>query len=290
RNAVLAQCLRDGRAVAEKHWARRQNERLPAGIVHGAKCAGVAALAFDLDHARLQPQLAGRLGRSIALLARNRVECDSDGGRARKRLARDLDAFGGELELADENTGHVPPGTREIRDISLRQRVEIDGQKRDRPAVRSRQCGTQRALVPDRQEHVDLARRELAIVLFVALDIGCLDVLEREVAAFLIAQLGHPLEEIRIEQGFAGLNAAKAATQQRRLLRARRKRPRGRRAKKRDELAAPHSIASSARAGNVAGTSRPSACAVLRLTTNSNLVGCWTGRSPGLSPLRMRST
>src|SRR5262249_22280710 len=110
RNAVLAQCLRDGRAVAEKHRARRQNERLPAGIVHGAKCAGVAALAFDFDHARLQPQLAGGLGRSIALLARNRVECDSDDGPARERLARDLDAFGGELELADENTGHVAPG------------------------------------------------------------------------------------------------------------------------------------------------------------------------------------
>src|SRR5262249_18522485 len=45
----------------------------------------------------------------------------------------------------------------------------------------------------------------------------------------------------------------------RRLLRARRKRPRGRAAKKGDELAAVQSITSSARASSVAGISRPRA-------------------------------
>src|SRR5262245_53562224 len=35
---------------------------------------------------------------------------------------------------------------------------------------------------------------------------------------------------------------------------------------------------------------RPSALAVLRLTTSSNLLASCTGRSPGLAPLRMRST
>ena len=35
-----------------------------------------------------------------------------------------------------------------------------------------------------------------------------------------------------------------------------------------------HSITSSARASSVGGTSRPSALAVLRLMTSSNLVGC----------------
>src|SRR5262249_57954370 len=59
------------------------------------------------------------------------------------------------------------------------------------------------------------------------------------------------------------------------LLRARRHRPRGR--EKRDELAPSHSITSSARASSVGGTSRPSAFAVFRLTTNSNLTACWTG-------------
>ena len=56
------------------------------------------------------------------------------------------------------------------------------------------------------------------------------------------------------------------------------------------ELATPHSITSSASATRFPGTSRPSALAVLRLMTSSNLVGCITGRSAGFSPLRMRPT
>src|SRR5262249_20068254 len=56
------------------------------------------------------------------------------------------------------------------------------------------------------------------------------------------------------------------------LLRARRERPRGRAAEQRDERAASHSIASSAMASSVGGISRPSAFAVFRLITSSNLV------------------
>src|SRR5262249_15317552 len=59
-------------------------------------------------------------------------------------------------------------------------------------------------------------------------------------------------------------------------------------AEKRDERAAPHSITSSASASNLSGISRPSALAVLGLSTNSNFVGSITGRSLGFSPLRMR--
>src|SRR5262245_21592177 len=76
-----------------------------------------------------------------------------------------------------------------------------------------------------------------------------------------------------------------------RLLRVRRERPRRcRAAEERDELAAPHSITSSALACNVSGTVRPSVFAVLRLITSSNLDGCCTGRSEGLAPLRILST
>src|SRR5580765_2701311 len=38
------------------------------------------------------------------------------------------------------------------------------------------------------------------------------------------------------------------------------------------------------------GIVRPSALAVLRLITSSNFVGCSTGRSTGLAPLRILST
>jgi hypothetical protein len=75
----------------------------------------------------------------------------------------------------------------------------------------------------------------------------------------------------------------------RRLLRARQQRPRKRRAaEQRDERASSHSITSSARASSMGGTVRPSILAVLRLSTNSNLVGCITGNSAGLAPLRTR--
>src|SRR6202162_1478834 len=41
---------------------------------------------------------------------------------------------------------------------------------------------------------------------------------------------------------------------------------------------------------SVGGTSTPSALAVLRFTTRSNLVGCSTGRSVGFAPLKILST
>src|SRR5262245_48501611 len=78
----------------------------------------------------------------------------------------------------------------------------------------------------------------------------------------------------------------------RRLLRARRERPRDRHAaEQRDELAPPdHSITWSARSRNDSGMVKPSAFAVVRLMTRSNLVGCSTGMSPGFAPRRILST
>src|SRR5206468_10831408 len=73
------------------------------------------------------------------------------------------------------------------------------------------------------------------------------------------------------------------------LLRAHRKRPRDRRtADTQNEIPArDHSIISSARRRIDCGTVMPSAFAVLRLITSSNLVGCCTGRSAGLAPVRI---
>jgi hypothetical protein len=59
-------------------------------------------------------------------------------------------------------------------------------------------------------------------------------------------------------------------------------------AEQRDELPAPHSITSSARASSGSGTLRPSALAVPRLMTSSNRVARSTGTSAGLAPLRIR--
>jgi hypothetical protein len=51
-----------------------------------------------------------------------------------------------------------------------------------------------------------------------------------------------------------------------------------------------YSITSSARASSDGGTVIPSAFAVLRLMTNSILVGCKTGRSAGLAPFKIFAT
>ena len=57
----------------------------------------------------------------------------------------------------------------------------------------------------------------------------------------------------------------------------------------RDECAAFHSITSSARARSEGGIVRPSALAVLKLMTNSSLVGNSTGKSLAFAPLNIWS-
>ena len=60
--------------------------------------------------------------------------------------------------------------------------------------------------------------------------------------------------------------------------------------RKAEELTMPHSITSSARARSVGGIVMPSAFAVFRLITTSNVVGCSTGRSAGFVPFKILST
>src|SRR5215510_13407832 len=121
-----------------------------------------------------------------------------------------------------------------------------------------------------------------------------------EIAALVPTQVFQALPEradpgVRIPVALGEIVQHRNATDTLALLRARRARPkerrRGRRAaESQDELAAPHSITSSARASNMGGTSRPSAFAVLRLMISSNLVGCSTGRSAGTAPFKILST
>jgi hypothetical protein len=82
---------------------------------------------------------------------------------------------------------------------------------------------------------------------------------------------GGPKADIRVESDLASIadvGRCAPAVQQRKL----------------------YSITPSARASSVGGMSRLIALAVLRLITNSYLVGACTGRSAGLAPFKMRST
>jgi hypothetical protein len=116
---------------------------------------------------------------------------------------------------------------------------------------------------------------------------------DRHITSFheaLLAQAGLESLEKVYESAWRAA-AEKADDRHRPLLGTRRERPICRRAaEQRDELAAPHSITSSARPSSVIGKVRPSALAVLRLITSSALVDCCTDRSAGLSPLRTRPT
>src|SRR5262249_55783823 len=103
---------------------------------------------------------------------------------------------------------------------------------------------------------------------------------DTDVAAVEPAQLREPLHERR----YAGLKLRIVSGAEPQpvdaphpiaLLSARSERPCcSRAAEQRDELAAPHSITSSASNCIELGTARPSTFAVLKLITNSNLVDC----------------
>src|SRR5262249_46716830 len=86
----------------------------------------------------------------------------------------------------------------------------------------------------------------------------------------------------------SGLGAEEPDHRHRRLLRPRQQRPRRRGPEPSDERPPLHCITSSAVANSVSGMVRPRVLAVLRLMTNSNLVGCSIGILAGFSPLRMR--
>src|SRR5262249_36221747 len=112
-----------------------------------------------------------------------------------------------------------------------------------------------------------------------------------DVAPFDITEVAHPAHEFLAERIVARGSRLDVPDTRRlaRLLRVRRERPRDSRAADQgDELAAFHSITSSAATCRLSGTVSPSALAVLRFIRSSNLVGCKTGKSAGLSPLRIR--
>src|SRR5262249_15630052 len=118
--------------------------------------------------------------------------------------------------------------------------------------------------------------------------------LNDKIPVLRVAQLTHTAQKCTVYRTFHfdwARTAGKKPNAQTftRWLRTRCERPCRRSAtNKRDELAPPHSITSSAREIIAWGTVIPSASAVLWLIINSTAVACWTGKSAGFSPLRIR--
>src|SRR5262249_52037958 len=154
---------------------------------------------------------------------------------------------------------------------------------------RGRGLGRERGRQRARHDHRDGAAYELLGLrrqpMVVALRPAVLDA---EVAALDVTCLRQALAQRAQPRRIPIRRLAAEIAEYGPLLRARRERPRHRRAaaEQRDERAAIHSITSSASASSVPGTSRPSAFPVLRLITSWYLVGACTGRSAGFSPLR----
>src|SRR5262249_18502173 len=111
-------------------------------------------------------------------------------------------------------------------------------------------------------------------------------ILDYYVPVFDVARFSQGLEKCRqIRRARSWRSGVKKPDHRHgRLLRPRREWPSGyTAADQRDELAAPHSITSSARRRNDSGIVNPIALAVVRLMTRSNFVGCSTGMSAGLA-------
>src|SRR6516165_7731557 len=179
-------------------------------------------------------------------------------------------------------TGNVLGWPIEACDKSDLDRVQ-GGAEDDRDARGQRLGGKRAERVSGCGNHVHLAMNEIgrqfghatAIVLAPAELDHEIPALDEAGFAQALAESGRDIAASR-----RGIGAQKPHHWHRRLLRARRRRPRRRTAEKRDEIAAPdHSITSSARASKGSGTVTPSVLAVLRLIISSILAGCCTGRS-----------
>src|SRR5262249_18322287 len=177
-------------------------------------------------------------------------------------------------------------------DVAERDRIATGG--KHNWDCRSRRPGSDYGgVATGRCEHRYLALNQLgrkhrqAIVLTICVPIYDPDILVRGVAGFP-EPIMKGRQHVRCTSGRSALEEPNHW--HRELLRARRERPRRRAAEQCDERPPFHSITSSARASSVAGTIRPSALAVVKLMTRSNLVGCSTGMSAGFTPRRILST
>src|SRR5262252_2770092 len=175
----------------------------------------------------------------------------------------------GEARRVAARTGQTP-------DYAAFQRVARRSHD-DRDALRCALRGADRSGAAD-YDDIDLRPQQIADQRGYRFDIiTIMAKLVGDVAPFDVTEVAHPAHEFLAEWIVARGSRPDVPDTRRlaRLLRPRREWPRRRRAAEQgDEVAALHSITSSARASSVDGTSRPNALAVVRLMKRSNLVGC----------------
>src|SRR6516162_5459406 len=213
---------------------------------------------------------------------------------ARGNLLDHLQPFPNQWEVDESEAGEVAAWLRQAGHETLSDRI-VDDIEYDRDGTgRLFQCGSDRR--PASDDEVRCRTYQLLRIGSDPAQVSTgISMLDSDIAVLGPPERLEPLPkrnnagqrfrivlDVRVEE--------RDATHARRLLRVHSERPRSRAAEQRDEGAALHSITSSACCRNGSGMVRPSAFAVLRLTISSNLVGSWTGKSPALAPLRIRST
>jgi hypothetical protein len=211
--------------------------------------------------------------------------------RLRRQLTEQAEPLGSDLSIQRCDTGRIAAGTIQALHQAEPDRVGAGGEHdRDRRGRLLRRHRGGRAAGRDDESDALAnqlgrhARQQLVLAARPA-------IVDRSVLPLDKAAGRKPLAESR--EAFlvflrrAGVQEADG----RHRLRPRRQWQCGNRTGKRTEkLPAPHSITSSARSRKDSAIVRPSVLAVFRLTMRSNLTGACTGRSPGFSPLRIRST
>jgi hypothetical protein len=264
---------------------------VPGGCEVGQGRIDLAFVARS-QHAQFAPDLLRR-GLGVPRFAfRVRIAgIDQHGERSRGRhLAQKLQPLWRQLVHEQRDTGDVAAGMAQTGNQAVFDRVVADrdhnrddgssalGRKGgDRPAHRY-DDGDRPAyqILGEHRQFVVLPRRPSE--------------LDGDILPFDVAGVFEAIAKCRDQGGKAlGRGAAeKPDHRHSRLLSANRQRPGDPRAGQQDQqVASVHSMTSSARARIDGGTVRPSALAVFRLTTSSKVVGCSTGRSAGLVPLRI---
>src|SRR5262244_726085 len=179
----------------------------------------------------------------------------------------------------DGEPGYVAARARQTCDQAAFQRVARRSHD-DRDALRCALRGADRSGTAN-YDDIDLRPQQIADQRGYRFDIiPIMAKLVGDVAPFDITEVAHPAREFLAEWIVVRGSRPDVPDTRRlaRLLRARRERPsRCRAAEQRDELAALHSITSSAATSKPGGTLRPSALAVFKLSTVSYLVGACTG-------------
>src|SRR5262245_5088215 len=237
-------------------------------------------------------ELGGRhlnLGRFLHRARKSNIGHDRQTGTLREKLAQNFEPLADKIGRLGREAGDVVAWSGKARDETTPNRVRVDG-KDDR----NNRCGllerwnSSAKCSYDVDFQSDELSRNLCVSLHAVFRPAMLDC---DGSALDPAELAKPFQKRGVPRALRPTRSrAEIPDRRQLLLRSRRYRPHRRAAEQRDDLAPPHhSSTSSARASSSGEMVMPSAFAVVRLITRSNLVGCSTGMVPGFVPRRILS-